>query len=652
MEEAVQRRVQALPGEVRRLLEVVCLSGQPLAWAIAQKAAQLGSQAVANAQLLTRLRADRLLRVEQPLLEENLVPYHDRIREAVIVALPDNIRKEHHQQLAAALQDRAALEPERLLYHYQGAGDQEQVARFALQAAEQAYKSMAFQRAARLFRAALDTSILAPQEALGARVGLADSLAAARRPLEAARAYLDAAATTAGEQALVFRRQALEQFLCGGHLDQGRSLLRKVVREVGLWSPPNTFAAVVALVLLQAFLALRGLGFRLKPDHELGNQERIRLDTCWSIAQGLGRVDLIHALYFQSRHLLMALRAGESYRLVRALVIESVIRCGTGSRGRTRTDAVLRTADELAAQLDNVHASALLLYAQGTASALRGEWPAALPLLHKADALFRHRCLAVSAEWNSNMQSITAVLEVMGRVNELAKLLPAVIADATERSDRTSAALQSLSGGVFLDLCADRPDDAKARVESAMALWSQASPDLAHICAIAARARIAMYRGSFREAYEHMSTRWGTIARYGFLRIQTFRVMGTYMRALAAVGADGAQDRDRRLRLADQSAQKLEQEGVGWALALAGLIRAGIAWQQSERTRAIEQLESAEQRAREVSLLLFATAARYRRGQWSGDAGRSLITEAEAWMAEQSIAAPISMLRTLVPGEP
>ena len=58
--------------------------------------------------------------------------------------------------------------------------------------------------------------------------------------------------------------------------------------------------------------------------------------TCWSAATGLALVDPLRGANFQTRHLLLALQAGEPYRVARALALEVGYTAVAGSR-RQRT---------------------------------------------------------------------------------------------------------------------------------------------------------------------------------------------------------------------------------------------------------------------------------------------------------------------------
>ena len=71
-------------------------------------------------------------------------------------------------------------------------------------------------------------------------------------------------------------------------------------------------------------LRLRGLAFRERDVTQVSARELTQIDTCWSAAVGLGMVDNIRGADYQTRSLLLALRAGEPYRVCRAMALEAV----------------------------------------------------------------------------------------------------------------------------------------------------------------------------------------------------------------------------------------------------------------------------------------------------------------------------------------
>jgi tetratricopeptide (TPR) repeat protein len=91
--------------------------------------------------------------------------YHDRIREATYRSLEPEERRALHRDLASALEARAgesARDIEALLRHFSEAGERQRSRTLALEAAAQAETKLAFRRAARLLRMALDD--IAPEE--------------------------------------------------------------------------------------------------------------------------------------------------------------------------------------------------------------------------------------------------------------------------------------------------------------------------------------------------------------------------------------------------------------------------------------------------------------------------------------------------------
>src|SRR5258708_4821279 len=124
--------------------------------------------------------------------------------------------------------------PEALYAHWLGAGDGARAAQYAARAAEQAGHALAFQRAARLFRIAID---LQPSDAPQTRelqTRLGETLANAGRGGQAAQAYLAAALSAQGAESLDLQRRAAEQLLLSGHTDQGLAALSSLLGALTL----------------------------------------------------------------------------------------------------------------------------------------------------------------------------------------------------------------------------------------------------------------------------------------------------------------------------------------------------------------------------------------------------------------------------------
>src|SRR5690606_18501596 len=145
--------------------------------------------------------------------------------------------------------------------------------------------------------------------------GRAEALTNAGRPRDAAEVFLDASSDAIGQQQLDLRRRAAEQFLIGGHIDQGMDVIHTVLRAVNMRLAPTPMLAVMALLWRRALIRRRGLAFAAHHATRVPAGELLRVDTCWSVTTGLSMVDNVRAADFNTRHLRLALEAGDPYRL-------------------------------------------------------------------------------------------------------------------------------------------------------------------------------------------------------------------------------------------------------------------------------------------------------------------------------------------------
>src|SRR5262249_33071617 len=138
VEVLIRERVQRLPAQVRRVLEMVAVAGQPLLRASARRAAYAESMDTQEPQALAILRTEHLIRVRYAAAEEELEVYHDRIREIVTAQLSPAELREHHRCLALALLGSAEADAEQLAFHFTEAHQPREAARYAIEAAGQA----------------------------------------------------------------------------------------------------------------------------------------------------------------------------------------------------------------------------------------------------------------------------------------------------------------------------------------------------------------------------------------------------------------------------------------------------------------------------------------------------------------------------------
>src|SRR6185436_17719916 len=348
-------RLRHLPEGARQFVDALAVAGRPISPEVVYHAAELSGDELP---LVSSLRAAQFLRTGG--VGHTLELYHDRIREALAAQLGPRKVIQIHRRLAQALEARGIDDPEALFEHYLGAGERVRAATHAAAAARRAAAALAFDRAAAFFRRALELAPARGAELLDLKQGLAEALVNAGRPAEAAQAYLDVAELTSARHSLDFKRRAAQQLLMGGHINEGLELIRSVLAAVGLSYPEGPKSALASLLLKRLQVGLRGLQFTEREESQVPEFELVRLDTCFAVAAGLGAVDLIRGADFQSRHLLLALKAGEPYRVARALAFEAAWTAARGGHsGIERAAQLAKRAEELAQKVGHPHAIGL-----------------------------------------------------------------------------------------------------------------------------------------------------------------------------------------------------------------------------------------------------------------------------------------------------
>src|SRR5262249_12218536 len=299
------------------------------------------------------------------------------------------------------------------------------------------------------------------------------------------------------------RRRAAEQLLRSGRIDRGIEELRRVLAADGWRLAKTPRRALASLALRRAGIRLRGLGFQRRSADQVPAGELARIDTCWGVSVGLGMVDHLRGSDFQSRNLLLALRAGEPLRLSRALSIEACYAAANGFRGQKRAQCVIEVAAKLADEIQHPHALAWVLTARGTAAFLDGRWKAGFEWCSQAETMFREQCPGSSWEIASMQLFQHQCLAFMGRFAELARVLPPPLLLAEQRGDLYAAT--TLRNWAFIPaLIGDDVPAARAYAVAALRDWSQQGFYLQHVFDLSAWMEIDMYAGDAQSAYDRV----------------------------------------------------------------------------------------------------------------------------------------------------
>jgi hypothetical protein len=640
-------RIDQLSDDARALLSVVAVAGHPVVQSVAVQSAELAGDPLAA---LAELRRQHMIRAVGLRDTDTLETYHDRIREAVVRALDAGALRTAHTRLARTYELKGDVDPEILVEHWRGAERLNRAGDHAAVAAGQAEKAFAFDRAARLYRLALELGERPPADRQRLRAQLADALANAGRGAEAAEEFLAATEGANTADALELRRRAAECWLHTGHFDQGVDAIRDVLASVGLSISTTPRRALVSLLSRRLWLRFRGLGYTRRDPTQVSPEVLTRIDILRSVATGLSMIDVIHGADFNTRHLLAALRAGEPHRVARALGVESAHSSTGGGKTETRTLALAAAATELAKELDDPHAMGLAKAVSGIGAFLRGEWRAARDFCREADQILRDKTRGTAWESTSAQSFGLAGMYYLGELRELTEVVPAKLREAEERGNLWFATgLRSWRTNVAW-LALDDPDEARRQVEQANRQWSREGFHLQHYYELLANGQIDLYTGNGRAGLERTDQHWKALKRSMLLRVQNIRVEAQHLRARCAMAEAKATGNTKLLAIATTSAQKIKKEKKPWAMAIAQLVDASVAAIRGD-AGAVKMLDTAEHALTAADMHLYAAVVRYRRGQLvGGDEGKTLADTARGELEKLGAHNPHRIADMIMPG--
>lgn len=477
---------------------------------------------------------------------------------------------------------------------------------------------------------------------------LAESLVNAGRSAEAARVYLELAEQTTASRSLDFKRRAAEQLLMGGHIEEGVELIRTVLAAVGFSYPAGPKRALLSLLQKRLQIRLRGFNFVERDASEIPAADLFRIDICWALAAGLGLVDLIRGADFQSRHLLLALRAGEPYRVARALAFEAVQTAVRGGHARKRAMQIAQRAEQLAQRVEQPHAVALATWARGFSTYLLGHWKKSAVLCQQAAEVLRDRCTGVTWELNTAQRFWLSSLMYLGEIREVSRRVSSLVAAALEQGN-IFAATDLRARMNLIWLAADDPVRARDEVIKALSDWSHEGFHLQHYTSLNALVQIELYTGDHEVAWKHIDSQWAPLQASMLLRTQILRIDAMHLKARAALATAGTNQ--ERLAVAESMADRIAKEEMHWSDPVVALIRAAIAKHRDNVPEVTAYLTEAIEGFIAADMYLYAAVARRRLGETlSGEPGKALIKEADHWMSGQTIRNPKALTRLLAPG--
>jgi hypothetical protein len=648
-----REKIRPLPDAARRLLETVAVAGHPIPIIPAWKASDV---TLPEQSMLSMLLVLHLLRSRTDVgaAHEEIEPYHERIRDAVLSGLSPAQIRYRRERIALSLEAAGGTDPEVLASHFEAAGRMLEAGRYALEAANQSAAALAFDRAARLYRWALTLAPSSDDATTLAKLG--DALANGGRGGEAADAYLAAARGALSSSALELRRKAAEQLLISGHTERGMEVVRLVMQAIGMKVPQGNQAAIVSFIASRARLKLRGLKFTERAASTIPSDQLLRIDASWAVAVGLSLVDNIRGTDFQCRHLLLALDAGEPYRIARALALEVAYAATSGPKNAARTAELVERSLDLAQRIRHPHALGLATTMAGAARYLAGRFRDSIEALERGALILREQCTGVTWELDTAEIFVFSALAQLGRWKELAGRLEDFVRSARARGDLYAETQVMLDVGLWSQITRDQPRAARDALDRAHRRQKSETFDVHDLLHMQGHANIDLYENLPEAALERIEEAWPRIRSAFLFEIHITRIEMLCLRARARIACAAspgisARQRDKHLREAAKDISKLEEDPHLWPKATAALMRACAAVVGQQYDVARDMALRAERACLAADTEIHAAVARLRLGELTGGArGAELAEEANQRLAAQGVKSPERVARMIAPG--
>lgn len=646
LDAALSERLTTLSKGALTLLQLVSVAARP----IPEETLVLASAFDIDLQAaLVELRVAKLIRGASVRNARAVETYHDRVRDAVLARMSPELLALWHRRLATTLEASGSLDLEALAVHLLGAGESARAGLYALRAAEQAERALAFDKAARLYAVAVvhhDQSEAEKRELL---LRWGDALVNAGRSAEAANVYLESSQHVAAEDADELRRKAGIQLVLGGQVEAGLDALRETLRGIGVSLPESFGEALVEVRALHAELARRGLHLVTRTSPAPRGDALMRLDALWSLALGLLINEVDRPLPLLGRYLLDALEVGEPTRVLAGLCLYHAFVDGTLRGNRVLSPiGALGAAEALARTHDGPRARALLAFARGSDAHRAGEIAMALTQFLPAEELFRKQGPSGANEARMCRLTIAALYHTLGSCAELARV-DRWAREAEERDDLLVAVRLRLVTSVCL-LVRDEVEAVRQRIEAASRAPAGGDTGLTAFARWTAQTQLALYTQD-RAQCEARSSELAEFSRSPLGQVAVWRGRMHVLRARAALAAaETSTARAALLARAAADIAALTALGLPCFADPLRLLAAGLATLRGDPIGAVALLDAVlASKDAEAQPLVLASAMR-RRGELDPPRGRELIGYAETLMREHGVVRAECVAHLFAPG--
>ena len=646
LDDVIRHRIDCLPADARKLLDVVAVGGGKLPQGVATRVAS------ADGGAQSRLRAEHLIRSAGMAESDTIEIYHDRIRETALRLIQSGELPGLHLAIAKELEASGDADEVALSHHFRQAGEEQMASLHTVAAADQAAKALAFDRAAELYRTALDLGALPDHDVAEVEARYGEALGNAGRLYDSAEALLHAAARVDDDRRLLWTRTAAEFLLTSGHAEKGRAALQDVLGMVGMELPKSTGRAITSLLKTRAVLALTGLGYKLRAGNEVSTDVKHRLDVMWTASRGLIYTDGLLGADFQARHLRLALKSGDPVRISRALGAEAHFRVTMNPTKVAKARQLLDEAEALAEQANSHYARGMAAEQRGHVAMMTGEFRQAVEELDRAVRTFREHTTGTSQEVGYCRAHGAICLQFMGKIREVIARAPPLLRESTEHlNPYVQGFARGMMGNLVL-LSADRWEEA----EEQLGIYRREAPKhfQAHkVNYVFQTAALGRYIGRTEEAWLTAEEDYKAIEKLDLMRTEYVKCETALWRAQTALAAAAAteEDRERRLKIAQEAGNALMGMASSYRRGYGHLVLAGVQAIRDRPEVAAGHLRQAITAFERHEMEGFAASAKHRLADLiGGTEGELLREESEAYHHREGVLRPDRFVRMFAPG--
>lgn len=584
----VTQMAELLPDGAGDLLAVLAVAGRPLTPRLALAAA--GVLGEGNA-IVHTLRSLHLLRTRDIAGGHLFDVYHDRVRERVLGTMTRARRERTYASLLGLLEQDREADPAWLHVLALGADQSGPALRYALVAADRAFASLAFERAAELYLTCieLDSAAAASDASLWKKLGHA--LACCCRGVAAADAYQEAAKRLPASEALAWTRLAASHLLRSGRFAEGERIVSQVLARMDVSIPESEPALLAAIVWERLRLQMRGLDYREQPENAVAARVLERIDLIDSLGLETQSYDPLRAALLQLRGMRMALDTGEPKRVSRALGSAAIVASVSGSAdAQQRSDALLLRAEALTSKLGDPRERAAMLASRAICAFMHGRTEDVLEPSYEAERIFR---ASSSADYYMRFAIVSArigALYTLGDQYRFKAELSAALEEARMTDNRT-ALLQLTMNETVAEELDGQPERSIERLERQYQELPRGRFGILHMLHMGAVMRVASATNEYAWASRLSEPEWLRYRRSPVSRVPLLAF------GIHSVRARFLLNRHVYQRSTGDAAGLIGSEVLGlrrlalpWAPLFAARMQARAALISGERSIAIERL--------------------------------------------------------------